>query len=102
VGTVAGAGPVRRSLRGQALALRGLHDGRLRVKLHGCAYFRMPEISRFLGIVIAMYYRDHAPPHFHAIYGEYEVTIQIATGKDNGEFPRRALVHASSGVRPLR
>ena len=31
----------------------------------------MPEISRFLGIVIviAMYYRDHAPPHFHALHG---------------------------------
>jgi hypothetical protein len=35
----------------------------------------MPELSRFLGIVIAMYYRDHAPPHFHAIYGDYEATI---------------------------
>ena len=32
----------------------------------------MLEISRFLGIVIAMYYRDHAPSHFHEIYGEYE------------------------------
>ena len=53
----------------------------------------MPEISRFLGIVIAMYYRDHAPPHFHAVYGEYEVTIEIATGKINGDFPRRALAH---------
>jgi hypothetical protein len=53
----------------------------------------MPEISRFLGIVIAMYYRDHAPPHFHAIYGEYEVTVEVATGVVNGDFPRRALAH---------
>ncbi len=30
----------------------------------------MPEISRFLGIVIAMYYKDHLPPHFHAKYGD--------------------------------
>jgi hypothetical protein len=30
----------------------------------------MPEISRLLGIVIYMYYKDHAPPHFHAEYGE--------------------------------
>lgn len=30
----------------------------------------MPEISRFLGIVVYMYYKDHAPPHFHAEYGE--------------------------------
>ncbi|MFB3041815.1 MAG: DUF4160 domain-containing protein [Candidatus Poribacteria bacterium] len=29
----------------------------------------MPEISRFFGIVIAIYYRDHPPPHFHAKYG---------------------------------
>ena len=53
----------------------------------------MPEISRFLGIVIAMYYRDRAPPHFHALYGEYEVTVNIATGEVNGVFPKRALAH---------
>lgn len=53
----------------------------------------MPEISRFLGIVIAMYYRDHAPPHFHAIYGEAEITVEISSGRVNGEFPKRALAH---------
>lgn len=53
----------------------------------------MPEISRFLGIVVAMFYRDHAPPHFHAYYGDYEITLQIATGAVEGEFPRRALAH---------
>ncbi len=51
----------------------------------------MPEISRFLGIVIRMYYRDHAPPHFHAEYAEYEVTVNIETGEIEGNFPRRAL-----------
>lgn len=51
----------------------------------------MPEISRFLGIIIRMYYRDHAPPHFHAEYGEYEVTIDILTGVITGHFPKRAL-----------
>ena len=51
----------------------------------------MPEISRFLGIIIAMFYRDHAPPHFHAIYGEYEITVEIESGVINGRFPRRAL-----------
>ncbi|TYT73284.1 DUF4160 domain-containing protein [Desulfobotulus mexicanus] len=51
----------------------------------------MPEISRFLGIIIAMFYRDHAPPHFHAIYGEYEVTVEIESGIINGRFPKRAL-----------
>jgi hypothetical protein len=53
----------------------------------------MPELSRFLGIVIAMYYRDHGPPHFHAIYGEYEATLNIATGDVNGFLPKRALSH---------
>lgn len=51
----------------------------------------MPEISRFLGIIIAMFYRDHAPPHFHAIYGEYEITVEIESGIVNGRFPKRAL-----------
>ena len=51
----------------------------------------MPEISRFLGIVIRMYYRDHAPPHFHAEYGEHEITVEIDSGVVEGRFPRRAL-----------
>jgi hypothetical protein len=53
----------------------------------------MPEISRFLGIVIAMYYRDHPPAHFHALYGDYEVTVEIDTGIVQGRFPPRALAH---------
>ena len=51
----------------------------------------MPELSRFLGIIIAMYYKDHIPPHFHAVYGEYEITVEIDTGIVEGRFPRRAL-----------
>jgi len=53
----------------------------------------MPELCRFLGIVIAMYYRDHGPPHFHAIYGGFEVTVEIETGNVQGDFPPRALSH---------
>ncbi len=51
----------------------------------------MPEISRFLGIVIRMYFREHHPAHFHAEYGEYEITVDIETGVVAGKFPRRAL-----------
>jgi hypothetical protein len=51
----------------------------------------MPEISRFLGIVIRMYHRDHAPPHFHAKYGDYQITVEIDSGVVAGTFPRRAL-----------
>lgn len=51
----------------------------------------VPRLSDFYGIVIYMYYRDHAPPHFHAIYGEHEATIDIATGATlEGSLPRRA------------
>lgn len=51
----------------------------------------MPEISRFLGIVIAMYYREHLPAHFHAIYGDFEITVNIESGTVVGAFPPRAL-----------
>jgi hypothetical protein len=36
----------------------------------------MPEISRFLGIVISIYYNEHNPPHFHAEYGEFQITVE--------------------------
>ncbi|MGD8753356.1 MAG: DUF4160 domain-containing protein [Anaerolineales bacterium] len=39
----------------------------------------MPEISRFFGIIITMYYRDHQPPHFHVRYGEQKAIIAIET-----------------------
>ena len=39
----------------------------------------MPEISRFFGIIIAMFYDDHAPPHFHVRYGEQKAIITIDT-----------------------
>lgn len=41
----------------------------------------MPEISRFFGIVITMYHRDHAPPHFHARYGGDVVQIAVESGE---------------------
>jgi hypothetical protein len=53
----------------------------------------MPEISRFLGIVIVIFYRDHEPAHFHAKYGEYEITVRLSDGVTTGRFPRRALGH---------
>lgn len=52
----------------------------------------MPTISMFFGIIIQMYWDDHAPPHFHALYGEYEVLIHIQTLEViRGRMPRRAL-----------
>jgi hypothetical protein len=58
----------------------------------------MPEISRFFGIVIRMYLRDHEPAHFHAAYGEHEPLIAIDTlAVLRGWLPRRALALSSSG-----
>ncbi|WP_165064595.1 DUF4160 domain-containing protein [Paludisphaera rhizosphaerae] len=51
----------------------------------------MPRISVFYGIAIYMYYRDHAPPHFHAIYGDDEAVVAIETAEVlDGRLPRRA------------
>jgi hypothetical protein len=37
----------------------------------------MPEISRFLGIVISMYFDDHNPPHFHVRYNDFRAVMDI-------------------------
>ncbi|MBN1889813.1 MAG: DUF4160 domain-containing protein [Thermoflexales bacterium] len=52
----------------------------------------MPEVSRFYGIAIKMYFDEHLPPHFHAEYGEYEALINIHTlAVIAGNLPSRAL-----------
>ena len=52
----------------------------------------MPEVSRFFGIVVRMFFSDHEPAHFHAVYGEHEALIEIETlAIYRGELPRRAL-----------
>jgi len=52
----------------------------------------MPELSRFFGIIIAMFYDDHNPPHFHARYGSYKASIRIEDfAVLEGYLPPRAL-----------
>ena len=52
----------------------------------------MPLISTFYGILIQMFWRDHAPPHFHALYAEFEAQIDIRTLEViEGYLPKRAL-----------
>lgn len=51
----------------------------------------MPEVSRFYGMVIALFYSDHQPPHFHAVYGEHEEVFSIETlAALEGRLPHRA------------
>lgn len=50
----------------------------------------MPRISYFLGIIITMYYDDHAPPHFHVQYNKYRAIFDIRTMKMmEGDLPQR-------------
>ena len=52
---------------------------------------RMPTISVFYGIVISMYFKEHAPPHFHAKYAEHEAAFTIKTLEMlRGKLPARA------------
>ena len=51
----------------------------------------MPIICRFFGIMIYMYWMDHAPPHFHAKYGEDEIIVEIKNGNVTGKMSNRAI-----------
>lgn len=59
----------------------------------------MPEISRFLGIIIRMLYHEHDPPHFHAYYGEYEVSVEIHSGEVTGRFSETRTSHGARMAR---
>ncbi len=51
----------------------------------------MPEITRFYGIVIKLFFGDHPPPHFHAVYGEYNALFSIdPIEMIEGDLPGRA------------
>ena len=51
----------------------------------------MPEISRFYGIIIKMFFADHNPPHFHVLYNNFTAIIEIETlSIIDGKLPPRA------------
>jgi uncharacterized protein DUF4160 len=51
----------------------------------------MPRISQFFGITIAMFYNDHSPAHFHALYAEFEATFSVdGLETISGHLPNRA------------
>jgi hypothetical protein len=52
----------------------------------------VPELSRFYGIIIRMFFNDHGPPHFHAVYGRQAAIIAIESlAVIDGSLPPRAL-----------
>ena len=63
----------------------------------------MPRISEFYGIAIYMYFHDHRPPHFRAIYGEYEAMISVKSNRVlRGRLPNRAMRLVQAWVRRHR
>ena len=59
----------------------------------------MPEIARFLGLIIRMYYDDHGPPHLHVSYSGHEGRLRIEPiGVIDGDLPPRALALAVEWV----
>lgn len=57
----------------------------------------MPEISRFLGIVIGVFYNEHGVPHFHAVYGEFDTTVEIESEHVHGHLPGGRSVWSLNG-----
>lgn len=55
----------------------------------------MPEICRFLGIVISMFMDDHNPPHFHVRYGDYKAIVTIDSAIVKGELPLSVIKQVS-------
>jgi hypothetical protein len=51
----------------------------------------VPELSRYFGIVIVMYYNEHSPSHFHATHGDLRATVEIESGQVHGAFPPTAV-----------
>ncbi|MCM1356768.1 MAG: DUF4160 domain-containing protein [Staphylococcus sp.] len=52
----------------------------------------MPEISRFFGIILSLYWRDHNPPHVHFTYGNYECSISVFDRIVEGSAPAKVIV----------
>jgi hypothetical protein len=63
----------------------------------------MPAVSRFFGILIRMFRREHAPPHFDALHAEHEALVDIRTLEViRGRLPRRALALVLEWAAPYR
>ena len=59
----------------------------------------MPEITRFYGIIIKLFFGDHPPPHFHAVYGEHNALFSIEPLEMiEGDLPGRAKKMEFAGI----
>lgn len=58
----------------------------------------MPEISRFYGIVISLFWKDHNPPHVHFTYGDYECSISVIDRVVDGQAPAKVIAKVNSWI----
>lgn len=58
----------------------------------------MPEISRFFGIIVSLYWRDHNPPHIHFTYGGLECSISVLDRIVNGTAPAKVIAKVNEWI----
>lgn len=58
----------------------------------------MPEICRFFGIIISLYWRDHNPPHIHFSYGDYTCSISVLDRIVDGQAPAKVIVKVNEWI----
>ena len=58
----------------------------------------MPEICRFYGIIIYLYWKDHNPPHVHFHYGNYECSISVIDRVVDGQAPAKVIVKVNEWI----
>lgn len=62
----------------------------------------VPELSRFFGMVVGMFYREHGVPHFHVVYADYRASIEVESLIVRGGLPPRAAAMALEWARQHR
>ena len=58
----------------------------------------MPEICRFYGIILSLYWRDHNPPHIHFTYGDYECSISVIDRVVDGKAPAKVILKVNQWI----
>ncbi|MDE5612213.1 MAG: DUF4160 domain-containing protein [Odoribacter sp.] len=58
----------------------------------------MPEICRFFGIIISLYWKDHNPPHLHFTYGNYECSISVLDRIVDGQAPAKVIAKVNEWI----
>ena len=58
----------------------------------------MPEICRFFGIIVSLYWKDHNPPHIHFSYGDYECSISVLDRVVDGQAPVKVIAKVNEWI----